>query len=251
MAEAVALSVRGLKKRFGGNWALNGVDLDVQPGELRAVIGPNGAGKSTLFGSIAGEHKPTEGTVIMGGRDITALPAHKRARQGVIRTFQVTRNFSALTCLENVEVAVMNARGSAWQMWRPVPGDVSAIAYERLGDVNMQGLAGFAAGSLSQGDRKRLEIAGALAMDPQVLLLDEPTAGMSPEETHRTTDLIEEVWEREGLTILLTEHDIQMVFRLAANVTVLHRGQLLCTGTADEIRARDDVREIYLGTEGA
>ena len=246
---AVTLSVRGLKKRYGGNWALNGVDLDIEPGELRAVIGPNGAGKSTLFGAIAGEHRPTEGSVSMDGEDITRLPAHRKARKGVIRTFQVTRNFPEMTVRENVEIAVLNGQRQAWQMWRPIPKQVSDRAMERLGDVNMQGMSNVKAGELSQGDRKRLEIAGALAMEPRVLLLDEPTAGMSPEETHRTTDLIEEVWEREGLTVLLTEHDIQMVFRLAANVTVLHRGQLLCTDTAEAIRERDDVREIYLGTE--
>jgi branched-chain amino acid transport system ATP-binding protein len=246
---AVGLSVRGLKKRYGGNWALNGVDLDVEPGELRAVIGPNGAGKSTLFGSIAGEHRPTEGTVTMNGEDITRLPAYRKARKGVVRTFQVTRNFPEMTVRENVEIAVLTGQSQGWQMWRPIPAQVSERAMDRLGDVNMQDLAAVKAGSLSQGDRKRLEIAGALAMDPQVLLLDEPTAGMSPEETHRTTDLIEEVWRREGLTVLLTEHDIQMVFRLAANVTVLHRGRLLCTDTAEAVRERDDVREIYLGTE--
>ena len=246
---AASLQVKGLKKRYGGNWALAGVDLDIAPGELRAVIGPNGAGKSTLFGTIAGEHQPTEGTVILDGEDITNKSAHAKARMGIIRTFQVTRNFNEMTVLQNVEMAVLAAQRRTRIMYRLIPRSVTERAVERLEVVNLMGLADLTAGELSQGDRKRLEIAGALAMDPHILLLDEPTAGMSPEETDRTTDLIEELWEKEGITILLTEHDIAMVFRLAANITVLHRGELLCTDTAAAVREREDVREIYLGSE--
>lgn len=241
------LAVAGLKKRYGGNWALSGVDLSIEPGELRAVIGPNGAGKSTLFGTLAGEHAPTEGRIFLDGEDITRLSAHAKARKGVIRTFQVTRNFNEMTALENVQVAVLVTTGRSWRAWRTVDGEVRRLAEEALEAVGMTDLAQVMAGSLSQGDRKRLEIAGALAMRPRVLLLDEPTAGMSPEETERTIELIEEIWRREQVTVLLTEHDINMVFRLAARITVLHQGRLLCTGDKDEIQQRSDVREIYLG----
>src|SRR5690606_8800686 len=246
---AAGLVVSGLKKRYGGNWALSGVDLHVEPGELRAVIGPNGAGKSTLFGTIAGEHTPTEGTIFLDGEDLTPLSAHAKARRGIARTFQVTRNFTEMTALENVQVAVLIAMGQSRRMWRPVGSDVRSRAEQALASVNMLDQAHVIAGELSQGDRKRLEIAGALAMSPRLLLLDEPTAGMSPEETEHTADLIEELWRREGITILLTEHDIGMVFRLAARITVLDRGRLLCTGDAEEVRQREDVREIYLGVE--
>ncbi|MEV4840980.1 ABC transporter ATP-binding protein [Nonomuraea sp. NPDC049486] len=246
---AAGLVVSGLKKRYGGNWALSGVDLHVEPGELRAVIGPNGAGKSTLFGTIAGEHAPTEGKIFLDGEDLTPLSAHAKARRGISRTFQVTRNFTEMTALENVQVAVLIAMGQSRRMWRTIGADVRSRAEQALESVNMADQAHVIAGSLSQGDRKRLEIAGALAMSPRLLLLDEPTAGMSPEETEHTADLIEELWRREGITILLTEHDIGMVFRLAARITVLDRGRLLCTGDAEEVRQRDDVREIYLGVE--
>ena len=242
------LLVSGLKKRYGGNWALSGVDLDIEPGELRAVIGPNGAGKSTLFGTIAGEHAPTEGRVLLDGEDLTQLSAHAKARKGVIRTFQVTRNFNEMTALENMQVAALIALGQSWHAWHMIGGKARSRAEEALESVGLQGSAHVMAGTLSQGDRKRLEIAGALAMRPRLLLLDEPTAGMSPEETERTIELIEELWRRERITILLTEHDVNMVFRLAARITVLHRGRLLCTGDQKEIRARADVREIYLGT---
>ena len=161
---AAGLVVSGLKKRYGGNWALSGVDLHVEPGELRAVIGPNGAGKSTLFGTIAGEHTPTEGTIFLDGEDLTPLSAHAKARRGIARTFQVTRNFTEMTALENVQVAVLIAMGQSRRMWRPVGPDVRSRAKgQALASVNMLGQAHVIAGELSQGDRKRLEIAGALA----------------------------------------------------------------------------------------
>jgi branched-chain amino acid transport system ATP-binding protein len=244
---ALALKVSGLRMRFGANWALNGVDLSVPAGELRAVIGPNGAGKSTLFGVIAGEHTPSSGAVELDGRDVTGVPPHTRVRLGLVRTFQVTRIFPGLTVHENVLAAVLARRRRGHVCWRPAGGEERGRADDWLRLVGLGALASRPARALSQGDRKRLEVATALALEPRLLLLDEPTAGMSPEETEATVRLLERVWEELRPTVLLTEHDVALVMRLAQRVTVLHRGAVVCTGTAGEVQRRGDVREIYLG----
>lgn len=246
MSEALAL--RGVQKRFGGVLALDGVDLSLREGELHALIGPNGAGKSTLFGVLSGEHRPDRGQVVLGGRDVTRLDAAKRVRLGVARAFQVARVFAEASVAENVRVALLAAehRTSGW--WRPAPGQRVAegvrAALERMG---LEGLAERPARELSQGDRKRLELAMALVLRPKVLLLDEPTAGMSPAETAQTVALVRELWEAERLTVLLTEHDMGVVFDLAERLTVLHQGAVLCSGDPSEVRARDDVAQVYLG----
>ncbi len=244
---AGALCVRDVVVSYGANRALDGVSLDVAAGELRAVIGPNGAGKSTLFAAIAGEVAPASGSVALDGVDITRWAPHRRVRYGIARAFQVSRIFPTLTVRENVLAAWLCREGKAQRWWRAVDGAAHAHAGVALDDVGLGALAERRGDSLSQGDRKRLEIAMALQLDARLLLLDEPTAGMSPKETSATVALVESLWHRRGLTILLTEHDMSVVFRLAQRLTVMHRGRVLCTGAPAEIRGRADVREIYLG----
>lgn len=243
-----AVDVRNVVKRFAGNLALDDVDLIVPAGQIHAVIGPNGAGKSTLFGVIAGEHRPDRGSVHVAGRDVTSMSAHRRVRTGVARAFQVARVFPEMTVEENVTAAVVAAHNTSRVFWR---GRGLRAAHEpvvaALEQMGLAELRSREARALSQGDRKRLEIAMALVLEPKLLLLDEPTAGMSPEETASTVTLVHELWTRTGLTVLLTEHDMQVVFDLAQQLTVLNRGHVLCTGDPASVRERQDVKEIYLG----
>jgi branched-chain amino acid transport system ATP-binding protein len=234
--------------RYGGNTALDGVSLQVAAGDLHAIIGPNGAGKSTLFGVISGEHTPNHGKVLLGGEDITAWRPHRRVRMGIARAFQVARIFPDLSVIRNVETAVLCAQRRTAVFWWPARGEgLTRPASGALELVGMGHLRDRRAAELSQGDRKRLEIAMALTLNTRVLLLDEPTAGMSPEETEATVDLIARLHQDRELTILLTEHDMKVVFRLARVLTVLNRGRVLCSGPPEEIRAMPEVVDIYLG----
>jgi branched-chain amino acid transport system ATP-binding protein len=248
MKGGVHLSVKDLRVRYGALWALNGVSLEVESGEFRAVIGPNGAGKSTLFSVLAGERRSAGGAVAIDGRDVTAMSAQRRTRAGVVRTFQVTRIFASLSVLENALVPLLAVTGANRCFWWPLSRTWLVRAEAVLDTVGLKEKSAENAGTLSQGDRKRLEIACALALSPRLLLLDEPTAGMSPEETQSTINLIDGLWRDRKITVLLTEHDVTMVFRLAQRITVLHRGAVLCTDTPIEIQKRDDVRQIYLGS---
>jgi branched-chain amino acid transport system ATP-binding protein len=247
MTGGIDLSVRDLHVRYGALWALNGLSLDVESGEFRAVIGPNGAGKSTLFSVLSGERRPTTGSVMIDGREVTAMSAQGRTRAGIVRTFQVTRILPSLTVSENALVALFAAARTNLRFWWPTSRAWRARAEEVLDTVGLRDKGAENAGSLSQGDRKRLEIACALALRPRLLLLDEPTAGMSPEETQATIELLERLWRELRITVLLTEHDVAMVLRLAQRITVLNRGAMLCTGNPVEVQSRDDVRQIYLG----
>lgn len=243
-----AAEVRGVVKRFAGNLALDDVSLTVTAGQLHAVIGPNGAGKSTLFGVIAGEYRPDRGNVLVAGRDVTRMAAHRRVRAGVARAFQVARIFPDMSVRQNVAAAVIAANGSARVFWRGKPLRSAAVTVNGvLERVGLAAISDRLARALSQGDRKRLEIAMALMLRPKLLLLDEPTAGMSPEETASTVGLVRELWSQGGLSVLLTEHDMQVVFDLAQQLTVLDRGHVLCSGDPADVRERDDVKEIYLG----
>jgi branched-chain amino acid transport system ATP-binding protein len=242
------LRLDGVSKSFGGVRATNNVSLEIPQGELHAVIGPNGAGKSTLFALIAGQLKPDSGRLYLEGSDMTGIVGHRRVRLGIARAFQVARVFGDMDVRQNVEVAVLAHRGRSRAFWgrghaRAVRGQVATI----LQDARLGHLASTLASDLSQGDRKRLEIAMALALEPRLLLLDEPTAGMSPEETESTVELVRRLWREQGMTVLLTEHDMSVVFGLAQQLTVLHQGAVLCTGLPDEMRSRPDVQDIYLG----
>lgn len=247
---SAALQLVGITKRYGAHVVLDDVDLEVPAGQLRAVIGPNGAGKSTLFGVISGEHAADVGRVLIAGEDVTTLSAHRRVRRGVARAFQVARVFPRLNVRDNVLAAVLARRRQAATFWRPV----GSLGLRREIDALLEltalgGLADRLAGALPQGDRKRLEITMALALQARLLLLDEPTAGMSPEETAATVQLVDRLWRQGNLTVVLTEHDMNVVFKLAQAITVLHRGAVVCTGAPEAVRQRADVREIYLGQD--
>lgn len=244
-----ALRVESLVKHFGGLAALTGVDLNVETGERRAIIGPNGAGKTTLFNLISGELRPDKGRVCLGERDVTLLPPQARASLGLGRTFQRNNLFLALNVFENVRLAVQHTRGIAGRFFRPahsyadVQADTLAIL-ERLGLADSrQALVRH----LSYGQQRTLEVALALAAEPEVLLLDEPTAGMSPAETAEMVHLIETL--PRSLTLLIVEHDMDVVFSLADNITVLHYGQVLTEGRPESVRRDPRVQEIYLGAD--
>jgi len=238
------IEVRELRRAFGGVVALDGVSLKIPEGERRAVIGPNGAGKTTLINVLAGELPPTGGAVRLGGRDVTGLRSWQRARLGLAHVYQRTELFPPLTARENVALAVAARRGP-YRVFRGPPRSEHADADAMLARVGLAGREGVLARALSHGERRQLELAVALAQSPRVLLLDEPTAGMSPVETARITELI--VGLDRALTILIVEHDMDVVFRLADRVTVLHEGLVIADGTPAEVRGDALVHDVYLG----
>ncbi|HEY8655912.1 MAG TPA: ABC transporter ATP-binding protein [Candidatus Limnocylindria bacterium] len=236
------IEVRGLRRDFGGVHALDGVDLRVPVGERRALIGPNGAGKTTFFDVLTGELAATAGTVHLGGSDITALRPWQRARRGLARMYQRNELFDALPAWENVALAFRRATYHA--LGGPSRTERRA-ADELLGRVGLDPHPNAPALALSHGERRQLELAVALAQAPTVLLLDEPTAGMSPAETERIATLIASL--DRSLTLLIVEHDMDVVFRLADRITVLHEGRPIAEGTPDEIRGDTQVHDVYLG----
>ena len=242
------LLAESVTKSFSGFLALNDATLAVPRGSICALIGPNGAGKSTLFGIIAGSVRPTGGRVIYDGQDITRRPAWRRARMGMSRAFQVARFFPSFTVAENIRGAVLAQRGISWQFYRGEnPPEVAADVKARLEVAHLSRLRDTPAAHLSQGDRKRLELTMATSMRPKLLLLDEPTAGMSPQETASTIDLIRWLWREQECTVLLTEHDMAVVFNLAERVTVLNMGQIIAEGPPDAISRNERVIDAYLG----
>jgi branched-chain amino acid transport system ATP-binding protein len=246
MSEAV-LRVESLVKRFGGLAALGGVDLTVEPGEFRAIIGPNGAGKSTFFNTLTGLLRPDSGRVTFEGLDITGSPPHRVARRGVARTFQITSIFPDLTALENVQVALLAHAQRSWSVWPRASAFGIERARELLALVGLAASATQAAGTLSHGDQKRLELAIALAAEPRLLLLDEPTAGMAAPERLEAIWLVHRIARELGLACVFTEHDMAVVFAVATRITVLHQGRVLAEGTPAEVRARPEVQQVYLG----
>ena len=234
---AAILQTRGLKKYFGGLYAINGVDLSIEEGELRCLIGPNGAGKSTLFKLILGSYEPSEGTILFKGDDITSLRPHLRVQRGLSIKFQVPGIFLALPVEQNLRIALQRAfRGAALEQ-----------ELERLlALIDLQHQRSELATNLSHGQQQWLEIAMAVALQPAVLLLDEPTAGMSPEETFKTGELVKKL-NASGMTIVVIEHDMAFVRQIAKRVTVLHFGQVFDEGSLDDIVRNEDVVRIYLG----
>jgi branched-chain amino acid transport system ATP-binding protein len=247
MSEPI-LKIRGLAKVFGALWATNDVDFDLEAGAKEAIIGPNGAGKSTFFGLVSGYHRPDRGTIHFDGRDITGQPPHVVAKLGISRAFQVSNIFHRLTVLENVRSAVQVRAGRAFDLF----STAETVGLERTEEIlslcRLADRRGVMAGELSQGDKKKLELALALAGEPRLLLLDEPTAGMSLEETRDTMALVDHLNEAYGLTILFTEHDMSVVFNHARRITLLHRGRAVLSGTPAEVRANEQVQKIYLGS---
>ncbi|HXH83609.1 MAG TPA: ABC transporter ATP-binding protein [Candidatus Tectomicrobia bacterium] len=244
---APILRTEGLTVRFGGLTALNNVSIAVPRGEIRAVIGPNGAGKSTLFNCLTGVIRPTAGRIIFDGEDITGLPPHRISQKAIARSYQITNILPGATVLENVRIAAQSRRHS-WSLLRHHRAytDVMERARDVLGAVGLLGKEDELAANLSHGEQRNLEIGIALATEPKLLCLDEPTAGMSVSETHATVDLIRRI--AASYTILIVEHDMEVVMGLARTITVLHYGEVLAEGTPAEIQANPRVQEVYLKT---
>ena len=244
------LDVRGVSKHFGGIYALNGASLSVESGEVHALIGPNGAGKTTLIHALSGALKPDQGQIVFDGQDMARQVMHQRTALGLARSYQITNIFPRLTVLDNLTIAVQ-ARvrdwGSSFRFWKPFSIDAAIVAeaYELLAQVALTGLAARTAGQLSHGEQRSLEVALALATKPKLLLLDEPMAGMGPDESERMVALIEHLARR--VTVLLVEHDMDAVFRLADRISVLVGGTIIATGEPEVIRADPEVRRAYLG----
>ena len=241
------LEVRGLGKSFSGFRAVSDVDLTVETGQIAAVIGPNGAGKSTLFNLITGHLRPDSGSVRLDGRDITGAAPHKIVRMGVGRSFQRTNIFSKLTVFENLQAAFLVDRGRGRDFWSKASALYRDETTSLLSSIGLVEQRDTIAGTLSYGNQKQLELGLALASDPALLLLDEPTAGMSATETHDTIRLIERIAGERSLTLLFTEHDMDVVFQIAQKVAVLHQGRVIADGAPEEVRADPEVRRVYLG----
>jgi branched-chain amino acid transport system ATP-binding protein len=243
------LDIREVSKNFGSLAAVQNVSLSVAQGELRAIIGPNGAGKTTFFNLITGFFPPSAGTIRFDGQDITSLPAQRRVKLGMARTFQVTEIFPELTVRENARIAVEAGLGFAGRPWLG-RADARAVAGRIDEVIGMTGIAAKAdrlVGELSHGDQRAAEIAMALALRPRLLLLDEPTAGMGDQETFEITALIRRLHRDAGYTVVLIEHDMRVVFHLADRIMVLDRGQMLADGTPGEIARNPAVQAAYLG----
>ncbi len=248
MAEPI-LAVEGLTKRFGALHANDSLSLAVEAGTVHALIGPNGAGKTTAIAQISGEMRPDGGRIRFRGRDVTGLPIHRRVRLGLARSYQITSLFPDFTALENVALAVQARAGHSFRFWKPARGDAAleGPARDLLDRVGLRKRADVPAAELAHGEQRQLEIAMALATEPSMLLLDEPIAGMGRDETGRMVDLLRKLGD--DVTILLVEHDMDVVFALADRITVLVKGRAIASGPPAEIRADPRVRDAYLGAE--
>jgi branched-chain amino acid transport system ATP-binding protein len=243
------LETDGLTKRFSSLVANDDIDLAVEDGSTHSVIGPNGAGKSTLFNVITGMLEPTEGTVTFNGDDITGLPPHEVARHGLARSFQITDVFDGLTALENVRVAAQYGDASRAAMWRSA--DRLTASHDRargiLEDIGLADRADQRASEFAYGDRRKLEIGITMATDPDLLMLDEPTAGMGREDTVSTIQLVQRLSEERGFTLMLIEHDLEIVMSISDTITVLQGGKVISEGSPEEVSADEEVQRAYLG----
>jgi branched-chain amino acid transport system ATP-binding protein len=250
MSVATLLEARGLTRRFGTFAAVDGVDLEVHEGSIHAIIGPNGAGKTTLFRLLTGALRPSEGSITFAGERIDGKMPHTIARKGLVQSFQITSVFPRLTVLESVQAAIVARSGRSLDLFTRFHRSLEGEAGELLERVGLADVAGFEARTISHGDQRALDIALALATKPKLLCLDEPTAGMSPAETHKTTELVADLASSYGLTVILCEHDMDVVFDISEQVTVLHQGRVIAEGTVAEVQADPQVMSVYLG-EGA
>jgi branched-chain amino acid transport system ATP-binding protein len=241
------LSITGLSKSFGGVDAVVDLSFELRQGELLALIGPNGAGKTTCFNMVNGQLKPDHGKVSLLGKDITGWSPRKIWRQGVGRTFQITATYSSMTVIENVQMALIAKHRKTFALFNKANKLYTEPAMQLLELTSMAEQAERSAGILAYGDLKRLELAIALAHDPVLLLMDEPTAGMAPRERTELMELVSRIVTEKSLSVLFTEHDMDVVFSHADRIMVLNRGRLIATGNADEIRNNHEVQEVYLG----
>ena len=246
-----ALALRDIHHDFSGLQVLSGIDLEVEDGERHAIIGPNGAGKSTLFNIITGRLAPRKGHVVYRGRDITGAPPHRIARLGIGRSFQIINTFPRLTVYENVRSAVLSRRRLRLDAWSLLErrSDVARESEDVLAAVGLRDRSDTPASELSYGEQRELEIALTVATRPELILLDEPTAGLNSEDTRRAIGLIRRV--TEGKTLVMVEHDMEVVFNLADRISVIYYGRVLATGPPDEIRASDEVKRAYLGRKAS
>jgi branched-chain amino acid transport system ATP-binding protein len=241
------LEVRGLSKNFGGFMAVGGVSFTVPRGSISAIIGPNGAGKTTLFNLITGHLEPDEGRVVLKERDVTGIAPHDLCRLGMGRSFQRTNIFPRLTVYQNIQAAYVSHRGRGFNMFTPVERLYRGETESLLEAVGLLEKAHETSGFLSHGNQKQLELGITLALEPEILLLDEPTAGMSATETRESIRLIERIAADRGLTLLFTEHDMEVVFSIAHRITVLHQGRVIADGAPADVRRDPEVRRVYLG----
>ncbi len=241
------LSIKGLWKSFAGFVATRDVHLELNAGETHAVIGPNGAGKTTFFNLITGHLRPDQGTVIFEGKSLVGLAPEKIVRMGIARSFQRINIYPRLTVFENVQVALIAHAGQHWNLFKSGRSLHRDDTADLLRLVGLEGEATEIGGELSYGKQKQLELAIALASQPRLLLLDEPTAGMSPQETAEAIALVRDIVRARGLTLLFTEHDMSVVFGIAERISVLHHGEIIASGTPEEVRNDPEVKRVYLG----
>lgn len=243
------LEARNLTKRFGGLTAASDVSFEIGKGQIVSIIGPNGAGKTTLFNLLTGHLRPDSGKVFFEGKDITGLPPHAISWLGIGRSFQRLNIFPRLTTFENVQVAVFSARRKSHDLFSRAKNLAREQTEAILESVGLLGQKDVKGGLLAHGDQKRLELGIALSVHPSLLLLDEPTQGMSPRETVETTELIQKLVRQHGLTLLFVEHDMSVVFGISDSVRVLHQGRIIFSGTPEEVKGSDEVQRVYLGEE--
>jgi len=241
------LQTQELVKDFGKLRAVNHVSLAVRQGDVHAIIGPNGAGKTTYFNLVTGYHRADSGKVLFKGQDITRLPSYSRCKLGITRSFQRTSIFPKITVYESVLMALLSHRRITLNVLSSAKDFFKEDVWHILEDVGLADQVNTLGDSISHGDKKRLELAITLGTEPELLLLDEPTCGMSPEETESTMALIKKLSEERGLTILFTEHDMSVVFGIAKRISVLHQGTLIADGSPQEVRSSEEVQKVYLG----
>ena len=241
------LQTQGIAKDFGKLRAVNEVTLEIQKGDTHAIIGPNGAGKSTYFNLITGYHRATFGKVLFKGREITNLPAYHRCKLGITRSFQITSIYPKLSVYESVLMGLLSHRGITLDFFSSAKKHFKEEVWRILEEVGLADQANRSGDSISHGDKKRLELGITLGTEPELLLLDEPTCGMSPDETESTMLFVKKLVEEKGLTVLFTEHDMNVVFGIAKRISVLHQGTLIADGSPQEVRASAEVQKVYLG----
>jgi branched-chain amino acid transport system ATP-binding protein len=241
------LQTQRITKEFGKLRAVNAVSLEISKGDIHAIIGPNGAGKSTYFNLVTGYHRATSGKVLFKEKEITHFPAYRRCNLGITRSFQITSIYPKLTVYESVLMALLCHRKVTLDFFSPAKKFFKEEVWHILEDIGLADQADRSGDSISHGDKKRLELAVTVGTEPELLLLDEPTCGMSPEETEMTMSLINKLSKDRGITILFTEHDMSVVFGIAKRISVLHQGTLIADGSPQEVRASEEVQKVYLG----